>query len=67
MKRTFYEVLQQIMKDFKVNQKDLADKIGVGQSTISRYLAGIQQPSYEVLQKLSVAFNLSGDEVLGLD
>lgn len=67
MKKPFSKVLKQIMSDYKITQTEFARKIGVGQSTISRYLAGTQIPGYDVLQNISSAFNISGDEVLGLD
>ena len=48
-----------------MSQKDLADKVGVKQHTISQYESGTKRPSYEVLLLLAKSFNVTAGQLLG--
>jgi transcriptional regulator with XRE-family HTH domain len=62
----FSERLSALMKSGQVTQVMLAEGIGAGQPTISRYLAG-QLPKAEELLKLARFFDVPMEVVLGTD
>ena len=72
--RKFYIIyfmeFKQILKDFlsesEITQTEFARKIGVKPSQVSEWLRGKAKPSYDMLRKMSVAFNISADYFLGL-
>ena len=49
-----------------LNQRQVADRIGVTTSVISAYENNIRQPSYAVLVKLMGLFEVSADYLLGI-
>lgn len=48
-----------------LSQKDLADKLGIKQNTVSQYENNIKRPSYEMLVLLANIFDVSTDFLLG--
>lgn len=54
-----------LQKEWK--QKDLADRLGVNESTVSLYENYMRIPPYEILIKLCYIFGLSADYFLGID
>ena len=59
------ENIKQLMKTESLTQMQLADKIHVGQSTISEWLTGKNEPSIESLWKLADYFDVSVDYLIG--
>lgn len=55
------EVLLDTLRINRMNQKDLATKTGIPQTTISSYVRGISIPSFENLGKICVALDVSMD------
>lgn len=54
-----------ILRNFKgINMKELGDILGVASSTISNWENNRKQPSFEMLQKISLYFNVSTDRLL---
>lgn len=49
-----------------ITQEHLAEKVGVSQSVVSRWISGNKQPSLEQLAALAIALNTTTDELLGL-
>jgi transcriptional regulator with XRE-family HTH domain len=50
----------------EINQTSLAISIGVGQSTVSKWLKGVSTPDPKNCHKLAAYFNVSDDYVLSL-
>ena len=48
-----------------VSQKQLADKVGVKQHTISQYENNIRRPSYEALLLIAKIFDVTAGQLLG--
>ena len=46
------EQLKELMLDKGVNVKSLAETLGVGKNTITRYLQGASAPNFEIFVKL---------------
>ena len=49
MKNLFGAILQELRKDHKITQKDLADILGVTSKTISNYETGSQFPDLLII------------------
>ena len=54
------------IKSSDLSQKELADKLGVNSSTISKYLHNNKCPSISTFAELCEILNVSSDEILGL-
>lgn len=60
-------LLKSLRKDAGLTQKELADKVGVTNSTISFYEQEERSPSVDMIIRLSKIFNVSVDYLLGID
>lgn len=54
----FGKKIKELRERAKMTQTDLAKEIGVSKSVISAYEKGIRNPSFKVLQDISVVFNV---------
>jgi transcriptional regulator with XRE-family HTH domain len=61
----FGERLRQIIKEKGLTQAEVAKLLSIGESTVSFYESGKRQPDYETLVRLSEAFKVSTDFLLG--
>ena len=64
---TINEIQERLSKELKLcglTQKQIAEKIGVSQQTISHYIKGDKMPSLETLANLCVALDLDPAEIL---
>ena len=61
----FGERLRQIRKEKGLTQAEVAKLLSIGESTVSFYESGKRQPDYETLIRLSEAFKVSTDFLLG--
>lgn len=57
--------IRELMREEKVNQVILSQKIGVVQSTISAWLNGKKEPSIKSLWLLAEFFQVSIDYIVG--
>lgn len=62
---SFGAKLKNCRKDMSLSQRELGQKIGVAESTISLYESNKRFPDAETLQKISSLFNVSLDYLLG--
>lgn len=62
---TFGQRLRLLREEKKMVQKEIADLLGVSQSTIGKYEADQRTPSPKAIIKLAVFFNVSTDFLLG--
>jgi repressor LexA len=58
--------LKKLRKEKGMGQVEMAKMLGIGQSTYSRYEAGLVDIPLDILQKLTEFFGVSSDIVLGL-
>lgn len=63
----FYERLKNAREDRDISQKDMASMLDMNQSNYSRIENGHQEPSLDQLMKIAKIFNLTIDELLGVD
>lgn len=59
--------IKQLRKDARMSQQDLADKIGVHLTHLSRLENAHLQPSLEVIKKIMDVFEVSADYLLNDD
>ncbi|SFP17364.1 helix-turn-helix domain-containing protein [Salibacterium halotolerans] len=61
----FKNRLIELRKNKKINQKELAEIIGVARTTYGMYEQGQRTPDYDTLQKIADYFEVSLDYLLG--
>lgn len=62
----FKDLLAKQIKDSGMNQKQLAEKSGVTEAAISRYLHGTRKPNMSALVMLKKAFGCKWEELIGV-
>lgn len=65
--RNLSETLKELRLNAGLTQKELSTKLGLGQSTIVGYERAISEPTIHNLALYAQYFNLTVDEILGLD
>jgi len=61
----FQKLLYELMDEHEIYlQQELANKLGVKQSTISNWLHGKSYPNYHQIQKIANFFNVSADALV---
>jgi len=66
-KSVFVERVKELIKVNNLTQRDLANDIGVTESTMCKYLSGNRVPGGEALSNLATALKTTTDYLLGLD
>lgn len=66
MENLFVERIKKLIEESGITQRDLAQDIGVTESTISKYLSGERTPNGDILLNLATALNTTSDYLLGL-
>lgn len=61
----FASVLKNLMEKAKITQKEFAEKIGIAQPNVSRYLNGNIEPTIEKLHQISKLFKISLFDLTG--
>lgn len=59
------EKLKKLREIRKITQKNLADVLGVGTSTVAMWETGGRHPDHEMLVRIADFFNVSVDSLLG--
>jgi len=58
------ERIKQLMEEQKISQKELAEKTGLTEASVSKYVNGKREPRIDVILKLAKVFNVSTDYLL---
>lgn len=61
----FSERLKLLRLQRQLSQKELADKLGISNSTVSMYERGEREPSFEMLELIGDFFNVDTNYLLG--
>ncbi|WP_424475353.1 helix-turn-helix domain-containing protein [Oceanobacillus kimchii] len=61
----FKDRLTSLRKMNKLSREQLANKLGVSYSTISKYESGSREPDFDTLQEISNIFDVTTDYLLG--
>lgn len=59
--------LQEYRKTVGMDQKDLAEKLGIAVQTVSSWETGARRPNIDMLVKLTEVFGCTADELLGIE
>lgn len=62
----FPSKLKEIRLNKNYSQKQVAEGIGISETLYQKYEYGKTKPSYDVIIKLCIYFNISADYLLGL-
>lgn len=63
----FGDNLRDILKEYGMTQKDLADESGLSETTISRYIKKQRIPNMKAIVNIANALDLTTDELINLD
>ena len=66
MQDIFIKRLLRLMEEENITQVELANRVGITNVTISRYLSGERSPRIEIVVKLAEYFHVSTDYLLGV-
>ena len=58
--------LREAIMQSGISQKDLADKLGINPSTVSKYMRLNKYPSLDTFANICEVLDVSADEILGL-
>lgn len=58
--------LREAIKAGSISQKELAERLGINPSTISKYMKQNKYPSLDTFANLCKILDVSSDEILGL-
>ena len=63
---SFADILEEFLVLKGLSQTAFAQIVGIKQSQVSEWLKGKAKPGYDMLKRISLAFNVSADFWLGL-
>ena len=63
----FKDTLKDLMIEFRLNQTQLANLIGVKPSQVSEWLNGKAKPGFDNIKAIAMALHVSSDYILGLE
>lgn len=58
--------ISQLLRTRNIQQKELAEQIGITETAISRYIAGTREPKPEVIANIATALHTTSDYLLGI-
>lgn len=64
MKNSTHDRIEALLYERNISQRELAQKIGVTDTTISRYVNGARQPRAEIITLMANALNTTTDYLL---
>lgn len=67
MKNNLGQRILESLQKRGVTQKELASRIGITESTMSRYISGDRSPSPETLANIATALHTTSDYLLGIE
>ncbi len=65
--KTFCERLRELRKENKLTTTELAEKLNISQSSISRWENGERRPNIKELYNIALFFNVTSDYLLVLE
>ena len=59
--------INEVLKKRNMSQKDLAERLGISEVVISRYITGGREPKPEMVANLATALHTTSDFLLGIE
>ncbi len=63
----YIEILKQIMIRNDMSQQELADVLGVNQTTVSQWILGHKKPGYDSIMLICEKFDVTPNELFGIN
>ena len=63
----YIEILKDLMVKNNLSQQQLADILGVNQTSVSQWLLGNKKPSYDSIALLYEKFGITPNEIFGIN
>ena len=63
----YIDVLKQLMIEKKYSQQNVADILQVNQTTVSQWLLGRKKPGYDSIKAIYEKFDITPNELFGLE
>lgn len=67
MKKEIGNRISYLLNKNGITQKELADRINVSESVVSRYISGEREPKANVLANIATALRTTSDYLLGIE
>lgn len=67
MKKEIGNRISHLLNKNGISQKELADRINVSESVVSRYISGEREPKANVLANIATALRTTSDYLLGIE
>lgn len=64
---TFAKRLAELLRQKGITQKELAERVGVTEATVSRYLHSERIPKSEIIANIATALHTTSDYLLGTE
>lgn len=61
------EKISELLQKNSIQQKELAERIGIADATMSRYISGERDPKPEMIANIATALNTTSDYLLGIE
>lgn len=66
-RNTFANRLAELLKKQGITQKELAERVGVTEATMSRYMHSERIPKSEIIANIATALHVTSDYLLGTE
>lgn len=63
----YIDAIKDIMTNKRLSQQKFADLIGVNQTTVSQWLLGKKKPTYDSINAICKAFDITPNDFFGLE
>lgn len=63
----YIDTIKDIMTNKRLSQQKFADLIGVNQTTVSKWLLGKKKPTYDSINAICKAFDITPNDFFGLE
>ncbi len=67
MGKNLGEKISMLLSEQRITQKELAERIGVTEGAMSRYVTGTREPKPEVIANIATALHTTSDYLLGIE
>ncbi len=67
MKKEIGNRISYLLNKNGISQKELADRINISESVVSRYISGDREPKANVIANLATALRTTSDYLLGIE
>ena len=63
----YSEIIKEILIIKNISQQEMANKLGVNQTTISQWIMGKKKPNFENIIQIYKAYNVTPNQLFGIE